>query len=161
MKRDVNNKINEYFKKGKQAEEAEHQKRQQAEETALAQQKSIKFFNWLPAPKNIRSGKRSNSDIDFDPSSPILTFSGEKEARDLLLKIQDSLKSIIVDKESGIKEAMNFALKQFQGSFSENVMLDTGKIVNDLSSRMEKSGFSINLAIPDASLLSMNSLALI
>lgn len=54
-----------------------------------------------------------------------------------------------------MKGTINSALTQFQSLFAQKIISEAEKIVGDLSSRMQESGFSLNLTIPNASLLSL------
>lgn len=99
--------------------------------------------------------RKERPERDFDPKSPILNFTDPKEAQELLANIQTSLAEIIGEKEANMKENIDKSLKEFQSSFSKEVIANAEKIIADLSERMEENGFSINLKIPNTSLLSL------
>lgn len=150
--------IDKYFKKGKQEEADEYNKRleklKKEEEFRASNQNAIIsiFLAFRP-----RKRVESKNHIVFDPNKPILTFSYKDEARHFILNIHRELDEIVRDNESAMKRMMNEALPKFQTYFSKSIIEDAKEVIKNTKARMNEDGFDINLAIPDLSLLSLKT----
>ncbi len=155
VKENVSFSINHYFQEGKQEEEAEYNKRLLLLKSQEAKRvgKGIigNFFEGISPPS--KKNRCAQIEADFDSNSRIVKFSDDRKAREMLGKIQDSLEDIVKKNESIMKKAINSALNQFQSIFSNTIILEAKRIIDDIAIRMKKSGFHISLTIPDASLL--------
>lgn len=148
VQEEVSGQIKDYFLKGKNSErEKIEAEKEQFQNQANPLRPNLFWFN--------QNKRKERPERDFDPKSPILNFTDPKEAQELLANIQTSLAEIIGEKEANMKENIDKSLKEFQSSFSKEVIANAEKIIADLSERMEENGFSINLKIPNTSLLSL------
>lgn len=146
-----------YFKEGKRQERilAEEKKRSKKSETEDHWGGGL-FSSTL---RSISSSSRKSSssiDVDFDPSSPIIKFDGQKEARVLLQKIKDSVDKEVRLAEDAMRTATGQLLRDFRSHFRDDVAKSAQDILGSLESRMHGDGFAIQISVPDIKLLSLS-----
>lgn len=159
VKKDTADSLEKYFKEGKRLERAALDRKAVQEEQQNMKVKSSHtgwggiFENILAAGTNFKSGK---GDADFDPDSPVMKFSDQEDATQLVKKIQVSIFSIFEDAEEGMKKQMTAILKAFQADFQNEVIVEAEKILEEMKVRLGKSGFEIELSIPSVSKLALS-----
>ena len=62
---------------------------------------------------------KSESDLDFDPDSPIIEFENKSEARDFIKKIQNSIEEILGDAQIQLSNDMGDSMKRFSESMKK------------------------------------------
>lgn len=146
-----------YFKEGKRQEgiQAEEKKRSKNSEVETNRFSGL-LGSALRSTSSSRSKFSSSSNVDFDPSSPIIKFDERKEARALLKKVNESVDKEVRFAERAMHTATSQLLKEFRSHFRDDVASSARDILGSLESRMKDDGFNIEISIPDIKLLSLN-----
>jgi len=149
-----------YFKEGKTQERihAEEKKRNKGNKGNEADDRRDGglFASVFGSASSWNGKSSSNSDVDFDPSSPIIKFDGRKDARTLLKKIKESVDKELCLAENTMRTATSQLLQDFRSHFRDDVTKSAQEILLNLESRMQSDDFSIELSVPDIKLLSLS-----
>lgn len=129
--------IEHYFREGKRMEE-------EALESSLPKVTESLwggfFKGWT---SNFRTQAR-----DFDPNSPIVTFTERRDAEAFVAKIEDSVMSLLDQIEGHIKPTLTDIVAGIEESFHGNALTAIDNIANQINSRLEEGGFSIKISFP-------------
>ncbi len=157
VKADAIASLEAYFREGKRIER-ENFERQLAENRRQREKVSANrgFLAIFSSFLNSASKPATFGEADFDSSNPILKFQNRSDAKDLVVKIEGAVSQIVLQAESTMKAAMNSVLEEFQGDFSGRVLSDAKALIEEMKGRLKDEGFSINLNVPRASMLSLD-----
>lgn len=154
----IKNEVGEGFKAGKKQElQQENARRQQEERLPVSS-----LTGWLSGmllgsiTGNTRTRRtRTNFDFEFDEANPVITFDKRSQADELMVKIESGVQSIISEGEVALVERMGGILKDFRMTFAIDIEAEANKLIAGLNERLNRSGFAIDVKIPDTTPLSL------
>ncbi|MBV4547748.1 dynamin family protein [Pseudomonas triticicola] len=150
----IKHEVGEGFKAGKRQEQQQAVARMQ-EQLAPTMAGLLKgaFSTWLGGEQARRA--RNGFDFEFDEESPVINFDKQSEAEALLKKIEDGVHSIISDGEVELVRRMGEILKDFRITFAVDIEAEANKLIAGLNERLNRSGFAIDVKIPDTTPLTL------
>lgn len=150
----IKHEVGEGFKAGKRQEQQQAVARMQEQHVpTMAGLLKGAFSTWLGGEGARRA--RNGFDFEFDENSPVINFDKKSEAEALLKKIEDGVHSIISDGEVELVKRMGEILKDFRITFAVDIEAEANKLIAGLNERLNRSGFSIDVKIPDTTPLTL------
>jgi GTPase Era involved in 16S rRNA processing len=145
-----------YFKEGKQLEKQAIDSKK-AEEEKLRLSKTNGLAGVLSSLTDLfgKMSRSTSTDMDFNPSNPIIKFDKRQDAEQLINKIQKSITEIFENAERLMRTGMTEILFAFQADFKNDVVTKTEKILSEMKERLGKDGFAMELRIPNTAKLSL------
>ncbi|MDO7925406.1 dynamin family protein [Pseudomonas sp. KFB-139] len=151
---DIKHEVSEGFKAGKQQEQQQAVARIQEQPIPIiAGLLKGALSTWLGGERARRT--RNGFDFDFDEKSPVINFDKRSEAEALLKKIEDGVQSIISGGEVELVRRMSEILKDFRITFAEAIEAKANQLIEGLNERLKRSGFAIDVNIPDTTPLTL------
>lgn len=151
----IKTEVGEGFKAGKKQEEEQAEARKKGEDKLPV---PAGFFSSLFAtflgferPKRARTG----FDFEFDEKNPIINFNSRAQADELIKKIEGGVQGIIGESEVALVERMEEILKDFRETFSNQIEANANALIDGLNERLNRSGFTIEITIPNTAPLSL------
>ncbi|NWA05400.1 dynamin family protein [Pseudomonas gingeri] len=151
--------IGQEVKKGFSAAKHTEQKQVVAEHT------SIVGFTFLGLAKKIfgntdtraerRRKKKFKFGREFDPQNPIIQLDTERDAKEVIQGIEDGVRDIIKHNERSLHKYVNKELERFKREFDRSVSRQAVQLINALSERFGRQGFSIDIQLPTLPSLSL------
>ncbi|MBB3269695.1 replication fork clamp-binding protein CrfC [Pseudomonas sp. OG7] len=150
----IKHEVGEGFKAGKRQEQQQAVARMQDQPTTtMAGLLKGVFSTWLGGERARRA--RTGFDFEYDEESPVINFDKQSQAEALLKKIEDGVQSIISDGEVELVRRMGEILKDFRITFAVDIEDEANKLINGLNERLNRSGFAIDVKIPDTAPLTL------
>lgn len=157
VQKEARESLDVYFKEGKRIEREKHElallKQQRRTDSDIKNQGLKGILSSFLASA---SGTLRQKDSDFDPTDPVMKFSDRSDATELLGKIETSVTEVVGSAENAMKAAMDVVINAFQKEFSGGVLTEARAIVEEMKERLQDQGFSLHLAPPSVSRLSLN-----
>ncbi|HCR3437442.1 dynamin family protein [Morganella morganii] len=136
--------LNEYFKNGK---------RQEKETFKLDQQKQLPSRNFFSSLMNSLTSTYQQPERDFDPDNPEMKFNERSDAEKFIQQIEDSVTDLLAEAEEKIKPMLTEIVAGIENSFHSNALQAVEKIANQINTRLEGDGFTVNIHFPKVSQL--------
>lgn len=168
---DAAKELHKYFKDGKRDEEkrkeaaskrgkkSKKKEARKTEETGDRNDSSDpRPWGWGSSMKNIMgilgdhdifgfgSLNKSESDIDFDPDSPVIEFETKREAREFMEKIQGSIEEILGDAQNQLSGDIGESLKRFSAGMKKQRDEAIAKVRETLNQDLKD--FEIDIRTP-------------
>ena len=89
---------------------------------------------------------KSESDLDFDPDSPVIEFENKSKARDFMKKIQNSIEEILGDAQIQLSKNMGDSMKRFSESMKKQRDEAIAKVRETLNQDLKD--FEIDIRTP-------------
>ncbi|BBT95210.1 hypothetical protein WP8W19C03_19040 [Aeromonas veronii] len=143
--------LDKYFQEGKRQEEAlnkEFERHSKHDKNNRGESDKRGVFGTLLGAWAGNVGLQSR---DFDPENPEVKFSEHAEAMQFIKKIEESVISILAEKEKEIKPMLTKIVGGIEGSFHSKTMLAVDKIASQINSRLEEDGFTVKISFPKVS----------
>jgi len=140
--KEIDQAIDDYFKEGKRIEKNNH---------ALVSTRKPRNNNSLSPLRRLFD----TDTCDFDPKSPVIKFTDETQAQELVNKIQYGLNEIIKASEGSLNVEVDNVLKTFQENFITVIKKEVDAIAQSLAGRLKDSGFDIEVEPPDVHFLKL------
>lgn len=139
------------FIAGKATEEKQAKERESAQKGAARSIIPGLLSAWLGKPERQRAG----FGFEFDEHNPVITFNTNKEATKLVSEIESGVQRIITWGEETLVQDMNALLRSFRSAFATDIEAEANKIIDELNQRLNRSGFAIDIRIPDTAPLTL------
>ncbi|BBQ26427.1 dynamin family protein [Aeromonas sp. WP2-W18-CRE-05] len=143
--------LDKYFQEGKRQEEAlnkEFERHSKHGKNNSGESDKRGVFGTL---FGALAGSVGQQTRDFDPENPEVKFSEHTEAMQFIKKIEESVISILAEKEKEIKPMLTKIVGGIEGSFHSKTMLAVDKIASQINSRLEEDGFTVKISFPKVS----------
>jgi len=146
---------------GKGFNTAKHTEQKQV----AAEHVSISGFTFLDLARKIlgntdagterRNKKKHEFGREFDLQNPIIKLDTERDAKEVIQGIEDGVRDIIKRNESSLHKHVNKELERFKREFDRSVSRQAVQLINALSERFGRQGFSIDIQLPTLPSLSL------
>ena len=144
--------LNKYFQEGKrQEEEALNRAFERHSKNGKSNSEESDKLGVLGTFLGALVGSTGQQTRDFDPENPEVKFSEHAEATQFINKIEESVISILAEKEKEIKPMLTKIVGGIEGSFHSKTMLAVDKIASQINSRLEEDGFTVKISFPKVS----------
>lgn len=140
-KKKIKANLEKYFEEGKRVEEKEIATRQREADSKRSASPLDLIFSGL-------RDATAQSRQDFDPNRPIITFSKESDADELLEGVKESVIKEIKDNQSILDRDIEKSLKNVGIDFAKNVN-SAEAIIATIQAEMSGEGFKVNLKSPN------------
>ncbi|MFJ4453087.1 dynamin family protein [Pseudomonas sp. NPDC089392] len=149
----IKREVGEGFKAGKQQEQQQVAARMQAPHPTTMAGLLGAFNGWFGGER--ARPARTGFDFEFDEASPVINFDKQSQAEALLKKIESGVQVIISEGEVELVKRMGEILKDFRTTFADDIEAEANKLIAGLNERLNRSGFAIDVKIPDTSPLTL------
>lgn len=143
--------IDEGFKAGKATEKEQARARSQKDSSP----KGLAGF-FITALGVARDRHQTGFGFEFDESNPLIAFDSKDEAAALVEKIEEGVQYIIADGEKEMAGSIDVLLSGFRSTFSRDVKAEAVNLIETLNERFNRSGFAIDICLPDTAPLTFN-----
>lgn len=157
-KKSIGEKLDYYFAEGKAKEEEEEKeenvknRRKNKNNIIPTNQHSIpNYFSSFDNFFGSQSKQKLSDPQDFKKGSKSIKFNNEKDAVDLMQKIDSSISAVVENSKLSIANQLSESMKEFGSSFANEIALDVKPIIDKIKSDLKKEGFTIFLDIPNIS----------
>ncbi|QEY64993.1 dynamin [Metapseudomonas lalkuanensis] len=150
IRKGIEGEIEAEFKAGKASEKKQAKARADAQKSLSPMGVRSLFRAFWGFPERDREG----FGYEFDESHPLIALSSKEEAETLVKAIENGVQKIIADGEKIMAHDIEILLGKFRESFSQNIKGEANELIKALNERFNRSGFAVDIRLPDTAPLS-------
>ncbi|MBH3537656.1 dynamin family protein [Pseudomonas aeruginosa] len=150
----ISQEIEEGFKAGKATEKEQARVRAQQDASPKGVMALAGFL--ISGLSVARDRGKTGFGFEFDENNPLIAFDSKDEATALVAKIEEGVQYIIADGEKEMAGSIDVLLSGFRSTFSSDVKAEAISLIETLNERFNRSGFAIDICLPDTAPLTFN-----